>query len=71
VFRNSVGVDGVDLDEVLGSGVEASNVEHRLVGRYVDHHGARVGLVNLQGKDNIADGIYLNCLQSKEVGKDC
>ncbi len=48
VLRDAVRVDGIDLDEVLRSGVETADVEDRLVRRDVDHHRARVGLVHLK-----------------------
>ena len=57
MLRDSVGVDRVDLDEVLRSGIQASNVEHRLVGCYVDDHCAGVGLVHLKkmiGSEDLA-----------------
>ena len=38
LFGTAVGVGGVDLDGVLGAGVEAADVEGRLVRRDVENH---------------------------------
>ena len=51
MLRYAVGIDGVDLDKVLRSGIETPDVEDRLVRRDVDHHCARVRLVDLQSND--------------------
>ncbi len=51
-LRSSPGVGGEDLDEVLGGGVQAADVERRLVRRDVQHHEAAGGVVHLYERGN-------------------